>query len=166
MHKQLSMLVLVLTALAGCRTATHVSYNPERTTHRCAWMAGTWRSVSRTHGALTTSTEHWMPFTAEGSFGVNRTTAEHDRTVFFEFLRIETDEEGTHYIAHPLGRSPGTRFTMIECTGRRAVFENPQHDFPQRIIYERQGDELHARIEGLENGKQRAETWVWERVHD
>ncbi|MGH8854313.1 MAG: hypothetical protein ACREWI_08545 [Telluria sp.] len=33
------------------------------------------------------------------------------------------------------------------------MFENPAHDFPQRIIYRRVGDTgLHARIEGKGKG--------------
>ncbi len=34
------------------------------------------------------------------------------------------------------------------------VFENPQHDFPQRILYRKNPDgTLHARAEGERNGK-------------
>jgi hypothetical protein len=34
------------------------------------------------------------------------------------------------------------------------TFENPEHDFPQRIIYRLEtGDALYARVEGTENGK-------------
>ena len=32
----------------------------------------------------------------------------------------------------------------------RIVFENAEHDFPQRIVYRRDGDRLHASIEGEE----------------
>jgi hypothetical protein len=39
------------------------------------------------------------------------------------------------------------------------VFENLAHDFPQRIIYSRAGDQLTARIEGPMNGKPAAMEW-------
>ncbi len=47
----------------------------------------------------------------------------------------------------------------------KVVFENPEHDFPQRIIYER-GDEgsLGARIEGIQNGKASSSKWTWQRI--
>ena len=35
------------------------------------------------------------------------------------------------------------------------VFENPKHDFPQRIGYQRKGNALLAWIEGTQNGKVR-----------
>jgi hypothetical protein len=42
------------------------------------------------------------------------------------------------------------------------VFENLNHDFPQRIIYWREGEStLHARIEGSIKGKERKEEWHW-----
>ena len=38
---------------------------------------------------------------------------------------------------------------------------NPDHDFPQRIIYRLDGDILNARIEGLINGKPQSMEWKW-----
>lgn len=57
------------------------------------------------------------------------------------------------YVAIPLGQTP-TLFTLIEDTGKRFVFENKEHDFPQRIIYEFHKDgKLTAAIEGNKNGE-------------
>lgn len=39
------------------------------------------------------------------------------------------------------------------------MFENLDHDFPQRVIYIRKGDNLTGRIEGIAEGKQRAAEW-------
>jgi hypothetical protein len=38
---------------------------------------------------------------------------------------------------------------MVTLGESEAVFENPDHDFPQRITYRRSGRELHVRIEDL-----------------
>ena len=61
-----------------------------------------------------------------------------------------------------MGRAP-TAFRLVEVSGQRAVFENPGHDFPQRIIYRREGDTLHARIEGNQNGELRYSEWQWKK---
>jgi hypothetical protein len=54
---------------------------------------------------------------------------------------------------------------MIELSGKKVVFENPQHDFPQRIIYWLEGDNaLHAKIEGTYKGQAESEEWVWKRA--
>jgi hypothetical protein len=44
------------------------------------------------------------------------------------------------------------------------VFENPTHDFPQRVIYRREGDSLLGRIEGMTNGQQKAVDFPLKRV--
>jgi hypothetical protein len=46
----------------------------------------------------------------------------------------------------------------------QAIFENPQHDFPQRVIYRRDGESLFARIEGQMGGTQRAVEWRYKKA--
>ena len=54
---------------------------------------------------------------------------------------------GLSYFSMPNGAAQ-TEFEMTSHEAQRVVFSNPAHDFPQRVIYERSGDTLHARIEG------------------
>jgi len=83
---------------------------------------------------------------------------------FFEFLRIEEREGGLVYMASPRGRD-ATPFKMAELEPRKVVFENPEHDFPQRVMYWLEGeDTLHARIEGTNQGRAGASEWAWKRV--
>lgn len=65
----------------------------------------------------------------------------------FEFLRIERTDRGYAYIAQPGGKPP-TAFALSESDDQRVVFSNPQHDYPQRIEYWRDGSGLHARVSG------------------
>jgi len=51
--------------------------------------------------------------------------------------------------------SPMALFYSIDVSPSRIVFENPKHDFPQRIGYERKVNALLAWIEGTQNGKVR-----------
>jgi hypothetical protein len=53
----------------------------------------------------------------------------------FEFLRIVERDGGLVYIAQPGGAKP-TEFVLTELTTKRAVFDNPRHDYPKRIVYE------------------------------
>ena len=66
--------------------------------------------------------------------GVSRTVSR-GRMVAFEFLRVIERDGGLVYVAQP-GGAPPTEFVLTELSGMRAVFENPRHDFPQRIVYE------------------------------
>ena len=63
------------------------------------------------------------------------------------------------------GGAPPTSFCAVEVGERRVVFENREHDFPQRILYWLTADgRLHARIEGPLDGKEAAMEWTWSRL--
>ncbi|MBP6834360.1 MAG: hypothetical protein KA978_26475 [Deltaproteobacteria bacterium] len=80
-----------------------------------------------------------------------------ERTVFFEFLRVEATGAGIVYIAMPRGGA-ATSFRLESASGTEAVFVNPDHDFPSRIVYRRAADgALVTRVEGVEDGRPRVE---------
>jgi len=56
-------------------------------------------------------------------------------------------------------------FTLVKQTAMRFEFENLQHDFPQRIVYNFIGtDSLHALIEGPINGSLQQQHYYYKRV--
>jgi hypothetical protein len=68
------------------------------------------------------------------------------------------------YEAHPSGQ-PAATFLSIELTASKVVFENREHDFPQRVGYERTApDTLSAWIDGTINGKARRVEFPYKRV--
>ena len=121
-----------------------------------SWMSGSWSGPT---GAVEME-EHWTAPKGNSMIGVHRDVAK-GRTTSFEFLRIEQQGDQIVYLSMPNGRSPATPFPLKELSSTRVVFENPKHDFPQRIIYWKDGADLRARIEGTENGKTAGEEWRW-----
>ena|SRR5687767_10085579 len=148
-----------LTALLAHTTTARQPTQPStKDLAQLAWMAGSW---SVDHGGMIVE-EHWTPARGGTMLAVGRTTRG-PRTVFFEFLRIEQTGDAITYHAAPKGRSPATPFKMTEMSGEKVVFENPKHDFPQRITYWRDGtDGMGAKIEGKDG--QGAQSWVFKRV--
>ncbi len=66
------------------------------------------------------------------------------------------------YLARVSGQNSGNpvSFRLVPGTGNRLVFENPYHDFPQRIIYHHfAADSLVAIVEGTDKGNERRETF-------
>jgi hypothetical protein len=58
------------------------------------------------------------------------------------------------YIARPSQNPYPVAFRLVLLQARTAVFENPQHDFPQKITYSRNQDgSLDASVEGPQDGK-------------
>ncbi|MGE0464347.1 MAG: DUF6265 family protein [Vicinamibacterales bacterium] len=124
-----------------------------------AWMAGSWAG---TDGRVEHE-EHWTTPKGGAMLGVHRTVRD-GRMVEFEFLRIEVREGVLVYLSMPNGRSPATPFTLKTLELQRVVFENLAHDFPQRVIYWKDGDDLRARIEGVASGQERSMEWRWSRA--
>ena len=95
--------------------------------------------------------------------GMNHTVA-NGKTREFEFMRIVREESGDiFFIAQPSGQKEA-RFKLMVVNEREARFENSKHDFPQRIIYRRNGDALVGRIEGVSKGEERAVDFPMTRV--
>jgi len=114
---------------------------------KLAWIAGCWKS----EGPVQTE-EQWTKLAGQSMLGVGRTIKE-GKTIFYEFLQIREQNDGIFYIAQPNGEK-ATAFKLVKVNATQAIFENPQHDFPQRIIYQRLVDgSLLAAIEGEEKGK-------------
>lgn len=87
------------------------------------------------------------------------------RTVEQEFLSLHVDGQNqVIYTATP-SQQKETAFVATRIADGTATFENPAHDFPQRITYSRSNDSgMSVRIEGTRNGAQRAIDFQFERV--
>jgi hypothetical protein len=123
-----------------------------------AWMAGHWAGEQ---GGVQME-EVWTAPGGGMMIGLHRDVRA-GKPAFFEYLRIEETDDGIFYVASPMGRTPGTRFRLVSVEAGKVRFENPEHDFPQRIIYWKDGDTLVARAEAdTEDGVQGSE-WRWQR---
>jgi hypothetical protein len=113
------------------------------------WIDGHWCS----DGNGERIEEIWLPSHGGVMLGMSRTLAG-ERTSSFEYMRIVLGEHGPAYIAQPGGRPP-VSFLRSDGGTNWVRFENPEHDFPQRIEYRREGNTLHAKIAGPgEDGKE------------
>lgn len=116
-----------------------------------AWLRGCWEGGSDS----SRFTEHWMRPEGGTMLAISRTTSG-AKTVAYEFMRVWTDEKGRiFFTAHPSGQ-PTATFALMKLSREEVVFENPDHDFPQRIIYRKTDEGITGRIEGTSNGKPRA----------
>ncbi|HXF48539.1 MAG TPA: DUF6265 family protein [Verrucomicrobiae bacterium] len=114
------------------------------------WLSGCWDDGD----TLGRYEEHWMKPAGTSVLGMSRTVADGE-TIAYEFLRIQEQKDGAiYYVANPSGQKPDS-FKLVKSERNMWIFENPQHDFPQKVIYRLNGDSLIARIEGTADGKVR-----------
>ncbi|MDZ4774551.1 MAG: DUF6265 family protein [Planctomycetota bacterium] len=117
-----------------------------------AWLAGNWTG---TRGTASLE-ERWSPPGGGAMLATARTIAK-EKMVLFEFLRVVERDGGLVYVAQPNGKPP-VEFVLTLAAEGRFVFENPHHDFPQRIVYERSGESgMLAQIGYMRGGTQRFE---------
>ena len=143
MNTTMSTLVGLLLALHG----PFAGANP--TVEQLAWIVGHWCSDKNGERIE----EIWLPAHGGVMPGMGRTLSG-EVTSSFEYFRIVTQDHLPSYIAQPGGRPPVT-FRHSDGGKHWVRFENPDHDFPKRVEYRRQGRTLYARIAGPgEDGKE------------
>jgi uncharacterized protein DUF6265 len=130
----------------------------ESTIDDVAWLTGCWEYTS---GARTVE-EHWLSPRARTMMNAGRTT-QGDKLIEFETVIIREQDGRLAYEAHPSGQASAV-FLSQRIGDREVVFENQQHDFPQRVGYKRDGEKLLAWIEGTRNGQTRRIEFPYHRV--
>ena len=127
---------------------------------KLAWLQGCWAA----QGGEAGSVEQWSSAAGGTMLGMSR-TVKNGKTADFEFVQIREVEPGTlTYVARPSGQAPAA-FNLLRHSETEFVFENLTHDFPQRIIYRREGERaLRARIEGMSKGKLKGIDFPMQRV--
>lgn len=125
-----------------------------------AWLAGCWKGENAEAG----SGEQWMPSAGGTMLGMSRTVRQ-GKTVEFEFMELRYLPDGKFaFIAHPSGQQTAV-FPLLRINDSEVVFENPTHDFPQRIAYAKDGaSKLRARIEGMRDGALRVVEFPLSRI--
>lgn len=125
------------------------------------WLLGTWENVSP-EGSLT---ETWKKANDSVYGGRTSFTAGKD-TLFTETIRLEEANGKFAYLTAVSNQNGGNsiRFDMTSITDDQIVFENPTHDFPQKITYNKiNNDSLVAQIAGKSKGREASETFPMKR---
>jgi hypothetical protein len=126
---------------------------------RLAWLAGCWEQAA---GPRLVE-EQWTRPRGGLMLGSGRTVRA-DSLVEYEQTRIFERGGRRVYGAHPAGQA-AAEFESIELSDSAVTFENPGHDFPQRVMYRRHGaDSLIGRVEGKRDGRLRGVDFPYARV--
>lgn len=124
-----------------------------------SWMQGCWQL---TDGDRVVE-EHWTSPRA-GIMLASGRTVRAGTLVGHEFVLLAERNGRLAYDAHPSDQPP-TTFLSTAIDAASVVFEDPAHDFPQRVGYRRVGaDRMLAWIEGSVSGKPRRVDFPFQRV--
>jgi hypothetical protein len=123
-----------------------------------AWLEGTWRGQigDRMFEARYTGTDGGQVLSASKYIKGGNAAC-------FEFERFEEQGDSLILTPFPEGKSSVSfRLAELDPKARRAVFENPDHDFPTRISYQRVArDRLTILVSGPgEDGNEQVLTYA------
>lgn len=123
------------------------------------WFVGCWEATRGT----TRTIERWRAPAQNEMAGDSRTIANGaDRQS--EKLRLFARGDTIVYEATPSGQLR-TEFRTTTVGPEEVVFSNPAHDFPQRIVYRKVGnDSLVARIEGDRDNRRRPVSYPYRKI--
>ncbi|MEO8569118.1 MAG: DUF6265 family protein [Ginsengibacter sp.] len=111
------------------------------------WLIGTWQ-MEKKNGLLTESWQQTNDSTFDESSYLQKTSGERK---LLENVQIVFRENNLYYIptvSEQNNRQP-VKFLITSSSNKMFIAENPEHDFPKRIVYEMiSPDSLHARIDG------------------
>lgn len=90
-------------------------------------------------------------------------------TTLLENLELSIEDDGVYYIPTVINQNDGkpVKFKLLSAKEQVYIFENPEHDFPQRIVYlPKDKNNLRARIEGTYNGSEASSEFIYKRVEE
>lgn len=126
--------------------------NDSKTFKKLYALEGTWKMVTK-RGALC---EEWKKVNDHYLQSRGYMVIEKD-TMINERVALTNTEDGIFYTStvEDQNNKKPIAFKLTRAEDNMFVFENPQHDFPKRIVYKlATADSLHAYIDdGTETGK-------------
>jgi hypothetical protein len=145
-----TLLSFIILLIASC--------SPKKNTVDFEWLIGTW-SINTPKNKMFETWERLNDSTFKG-FTV---MIINDDTAYTESIAIEKRSDAWYYIPTVSNQNNNlpVEFKLVSTEDGKFAFENPQHDFPQRIIYSNpHSDSLHASIEGMHQGQFRQEQFT------
>jgi hypothetical protein len=117
----------------------------EKDFNKLLWLEGDWKRTNAKPGR--TASESWKKGRANELIGLGVSLKEKD-TVFVEKLKILVKDNSIYYVADVAENKAPVYFKFIELTNDGFVCENPDHDFPKKISYKREGNKVRATTSG------------------
>lgn len=153
----LTSLLLVFFAACGTEKTDTTTVTPARATiDDVAWLVGTWQDDSDTDPLV----ETWM----RDSDALTGSAKSIGTDTFSEQMRIEPRDGSLVFIVR-VGDDPPVTFTATRVKHNEITFENPAHDYPQRILYQLASkDSLFARIDGATDDETMKEEFSYRRI--
>lgn len=156
----LSRITFIVVLCSSLISKSYVSAQTEKATisDLISFLPGTWQNSAFNHVEVWKYEDKILK-----GFGLAMKGRD---TLFYEQLEINSAVAPFIYTSWVAGQNNGTgiQFTLSNATDTSWIFENPNHDFPQKICYIKlANNKLDAFVLGRENGLPRTEHFTLRR---
>lgn len=135
----LSGWLVLLLSIVKAQTPTAADFS------KLNWLEGTWtKKMSKPDRS---GFERWERLSPSSLKGIGVTMKGND-TLFVEGLQLQTKENALYYVADVAENKGLTWFKITAMDADGFTCEDPEHDFPKKIVYTRMGDQLKVTISG------------------
>lgn len=151
---QKTILLMLLLAIVSCKKSDS---NKNEKIKAANWLLGNWENNSA-DGNLS---ETWKKIN-DSTFQAQSYFIKENDTLHFESITLQQKGEELTYTATVQGQNNDkpVSFKLTTSTEKQLVFENPKHDYPQKISYNQiTTDSLVAKISGIQQGKPSSEQY-------
>lgn len=166
MKKQwLIYMAIILAGATACSNKQHTATTNAEISKKLKlpeWLIGKWENTIQ--GVQVT--EIWERG-EDGLIGRSYSIRNND-TISSERIRLQQEGDKLWYIPVVKNQNEGhiVKFQLTSSMDQILIFENPEHDFPQKIQYALiNNDSLLAEISGVFQGKEQSEKFPMRRVN-
>jgi hypothetical protein len=145
--QRLPLVIFVLFALGITNTANGQERSAQKF-KKLEWLVGNWQRTNSKPGQ--SGYENWSKVSDTKLTGKG-VTLKGKETVFVEQLELSIKDGDIYYSVIVTGEPKPVQFKLTAISKNAFVCENPQHDFPKKIAYTRNGNSVKAIVSG--NGK-------------
>ncbi len=125
--------LLIIIVLGSCNKPQETQFD---------WLVGNWERTNESEGNKTY--EYWTKKSSTEYIGLGCTLKNKD-TIFKESIRLIKEKEQWVFKVIGVNETP-TLFPISSLTGKSFTCENPENEFPKRIIYSIEDGNLKAVI--------------------
>ncbi|MFM2213669.1 MAG: hypothetical protein RL427_932 [Bacteroidota bacterium] len=153
-----SIAVLSLFLLVSCQKKSDTNYEK---LNKMSWLKGRWEQ-KLPEGLLVENwkSENDSTFSGETYFIISKDT------LHYEDLKLVQKEDKLIYVATVKGQNNDqpVEFKLTSDNDKTFDFENPTHDYPQKITYTQvNASQIKATISGKQQGKSSQESFIMSR---
>ena len=146
------LLLAITTCLLSCKK-TEI----DKQLHLLVWLIGTWENKSEEGDMVETWAKNNDSLYSGSSYFIKGKDTLHS-----ESIQLTQKADVVLYTPTVKGQNNNQpiSFQLTKQTPKQLVFENPKHDFPQKIVYQQiTADSLVATISGMQQGKASSESF-------